>query len=416
MKKLWEVIKFVGRLFFKPRTTFKGYKIALVCLLNFILIMNLLTIIIVIFSIAIGFFISEITLPLLIVPVITILFFALTSLTPRYKRVFLTCGIALPIIFWIIIPIAFSKISEAPMNYFVSPSALAIDNNGNLYSLCIQSPNIFKFNPDGQLVSKFKVESGMQKIVVDSKGKIYVAIYKGRGAGKCVKLDTEGKTIKEFPVKLDRMCDLAVDRKGNIYILTRWGKSLWERWVRVFSVEGKFLYTITKDFYKEKAKERPKRYMPWGITFDKEENLYIANFFGQIIKFDHTGHLLKIFFEDIDPNKSPHRRLISVDVDEEGYIYTAYSRRGTAPPTTPPIIKLNPTGEKIAVFDYPLQGSNFLSEITVDREGNIYAISGYESKILKFDKNGNLLLSIAPSNFWARIYSKIAIKSSIQWG
>lgn len=415
MKKVWKTIKFIGRLFFKPRTTFKGYKITFVCFLDFILIMNLLTIVVVIFSIAVGFFIFEVILPLLIIPIITILLLAPTSITSRHKKAFLTCGIALPIIFWIMIHVVSSEIFEAPMNYFVSPSALAVDNNGNLYSLCGQSPNVFKFTPDGQLISKFKVESGMGKIAVDSKRKIYVTICKSQEEGKCVKLDAEGKTIKEYPVKLDKMHDLLVDRKGNTYILNKWGKSIWERWVRVFNADGEFLYTIAKDFYKEKSRELPHRYMPWGITFDEEENLYIANFFGQIVKFDHTGHLLKTF-ESIDPEKSPYQKLISINVDKEGNIYTTYSRKGTATP----IIKLSPTGKEIAVFNHTIKGSKnlpiFLTGITVDRKGNIYAISSYESKILKFDKNGNLLLSIVPTNFWAKIYSKIALKSSIQWG
>jgi sugar lactone lactonase YvrE len=417
MKKVWDVIKFVGRLFFKPRTTFKNCKIALICLLDFILIVNLLTVIIVIFSIAIGFFIWEVTLPLLIVPIVTILLLALTSLVSRYKRVFLTCGIALPIILWIMIPVAFNKISEAPVNYFASPSSIAIDSNGNLYSLCgIRSPNIFKFNPDGRLIAKFRVETGMEKIAVDSKGKIYVTIWKNREEGKWVKLDPEGQIVTERPIKLERMHDLAVAGAGNVYILNKWGKNFRQRWVRIFSSEEKFFSTIGKGFCKEKATEPLRPYMPWAITLDKEKNLYIASFLGQIFKFDHTGQLLEMVYEDLDPRKTPFRFLMAVDVDEEGYIYVVYTKGGTIPPTTLPIVKLSPGGERIRVFDYPSQEFDFISEINVDGEGNVYAIDSFESKILKFDKDGNLLLSIAPSNFWARLRSKIVYKSALLVG
>jgi sugar lactone lactonase YvrE len=402
MGKAWEGIKFSGRLFFKPRTTFKGYKIVFVCFLELILMINLLTIIAGILLITIWPKLPEIILPIIIIPTFSISFFAIAVLAiePRRKRAFLGWGMALPIFFWIMGSlVAFIVMPQASKVSFFAPGDIALDSKGALYVTCPGVERVFKFSPDGGLLLKFG-HAPMFKIAIDDKDIIYVTNWLD---GKIFKFDTVGKLIGELPLKSSLQYSPLVDDEGNIYIL-QW-KMFKEFILDIFDPEGNLLKSIKLD-----APETVK--LPQDIVLGRGGSFYIADpLKGQILKFDFKGRIVKALGSK-DPKDSRYfGRPWAIDVDDEENIYVALFLSREERDFLDPIKKLSLEGDIIKSFGkIPSYNRPYLfpfNDIVADNEGKIYVTDSGNFRIHKLDRDGNYILSIGPTNFWAKLITKM---------
>ncbi len=420
MKKVWGAIKFIGRLFFKPRTTFKGYKITLICLLEFVLIIDLLLIPFVIFC---GVFISFLLLPLkyllplgiitIAIPILSIVCIAKSRHSRRQKG-FLILGMALPLLVFLI-GWSLYMVSSSFTRYFISPENIAIDSKGNIYATSGSSEYIFKFDPTGKQVLKFGQKDRMpQRIAIDNQGIIYATEL---FAKKILKFKTTGEFIEEIPINIEKRIlikDLEVNDKGNIYLLVSQGEQERPRKYKarmpVFNAQGKFLFDIPIDKDREKVS-------CWDFSMDSKGNIYLGDLHSyQILVFDSRGQLIKTL--GTKDSKSPHYfgAPWNIDVDNESNIYIARSfnlHKGDADFVT----KLNSEGKILMtikgkkVKDWTEYLAPF--DIEVDNQGNIYVADlSLNHQIYKFDKEGKQLLSIKPTNIWARICIKILKEKS----
>ena len=290
MKKLWEITKFVGRLFFKPRTIFKGYKVIFICLLELILVIDVLMILCGICFVTfepslpslghLPLFITHLIyivtvppvwfhhsplkfiLPLIIImlftPMMSIIFL---SISPRIKsntrkKGLLYFGIILPLLIWFIVLFTAKETLLAVTNRFPFPENLTIDNEGNIYIASLSSFPIFKVDPNGKLLSRLDERGSMpNRVTIDNKGIIYATEL---FAKKILKFKTNGEFIEKIPIDIEKRIlikDLEVNDKGNIYLLINQGEQEKPRKYRnrmpVFNPQGKFLFDIPINKYRK---------------------------------------------------------------------------------------------------------------------------------------------------------------------
>ncbi len=422
MKKVWGSLKFSGRLFFKPKTTFKGYKIALICFLEFILIVDLLLIPVVIIYGVIPFLLLPLKylLPLGIItialPISSIICISKSRHSRRQKG-FLISGLALPLLVFLIgwsLCVIFSSFTR----YFMSPENIAIDSKGNIYATSTASEYIFKFDPTGKQVLKFGQKDRMpQRITIDNQGIIYATELLEE---KILKFKTTGEFIEEIPIDIEKkilIADLEVNDKGNIYLLVsqrereKYGK--YRDRLPVFNAQGKFLFDIPIDKDREKVS-------CWDFSMDRKGNIYLGDLHSyQILKFDSRGQLIKTLGTK-DPKDSHYFGAPwDIDVDDEGNIYIARSF-GPRKEGTDFVTKLNSEGKILATIkgEKVKDWTEYLAphDIEVDNQGNIYVADPvFNHQIYKFDKEGKQLPSIRPTNIWARICIKILKEKSKKW-
>lgn len=252
---------------------------------------------------------------------------------------------------------------------------------------------------------------------VDDKDHIYIA---DTGNNRIVHLDEKGNLVRILDVKespLKKPEGIFLDGKGDIYIADTGNK----RVVRLDSA-GKLI----KEFKRPNTKFLPEafKYDPIKLVVDKRGFLYIATLGGYqgLLQLDPEGNFQSFFganktefsvmdaFKRVVYTREMYLREISklpgsvvnVTIDKTGLIYTL-----TKEVEKGQIKKLNMAGkdlfaskdeysEKVVnrVFGetrYWEKGKPTLTDLTVDRNGNITAIDSTLKTVNQYDGNGNLL-------------------------
>lgn len=445
MKKLWEISKFIGRLFFKPRTAFKGYKVIFICLLELILVIDVLMILCGIcfitfepslpdlghFSLFIThliYIVSSLTswfhhstlkfiLPLIIImlftPMMSIIFL---SISPRVKnntrkKGLLYSGIILPLLIWFIVLFTAKETLLAFTNRFPSPENITIDNVGNIYIVSLTSSPIFKVDPDGKLLSKLGEEGRMlNRVTFDKKEEIIYATE--LFAKKILKFKTNGEFIEKIPIDIEKRIlikDLEVNDKGNIYLLINQREQEKPRKYRnrmpVFNPQGKFLFDIPINKYR-------KKFSFHDFSMDREGNVYLGDLKSyQILKFNPQGQLIKTLGTKDSESPLYFGCPWTIDVNDEGNIYIAQPFMPRHKKDKAFVTKLSPEGKILMMLkskEVKGWGEGFFPmDIKVDGKDNIYVADSMNGVIYKFDKEGKQLPSIKDRNIWARILVKL---------
>jgi len=440
MKKIWEAIKFVGRLFFKPRTIFKGYKVIFIYLLELILVMDVLMILcgicfitfepslpnlghLPLFITHLIYTVSSLTdwfhhsplkfiLPLIIImlftPMMSIIFL---SISPRVKsnirkKGLLYSGIILPLLIWFIVLFTANKTLLAFTNHFPFPENITIDNVGNIYIACPPSGYIFKVNPSGKLLSKFEHKGSMpNRVTIDNRGIIYATELLAK---KILKFKTNGEFIEKIPIDIEKRIlikNLEVNDKGNIYLLINQGEEEKPRKYRnrmpVFNPQGKFLFDIPINKYR-------KKFSFHDFSMDREGNVYLGDLKSyQILKFNPQGQLIKTLGTKDSESPLYFGCPWTMDVNDEGNIYIAQLFSPRHKENKAFITKLSPEGKILMTLkSEKVKGwveGLCPTDIEVDGKGNIYVANRMNGVIYKFDKEGKQLPSIKDRNIWARI-------------
>ncbi len=156
------------------------------------------------------------------------------------------------------------------------------------------------------------------------------------------KFDKSGKQVADWPVLPDtvvgaaRLFDLAVDNRGQVYVLDPVGKTL-----EVYDNSGKLIgHRNTNNKFAA--------YAPSGLAVDSAGNVYIANTGGSdIIKIDPNDNLVKVIsgdqdFPTVNGKIDPHRadQPFDVTVGDDGSVYVVDLHQR--------IIKYTPDGKYVA--------------------------------------------------------------------
>lgn len=122
------------------------------------------------------------------------------------------------------------------------------------------------------------------KMAIDGDDSIYIVL---RNAGEVVVLDPNGQRKGEIgSPKIAACCDVALDGRGDVYLLSRKGDA-----VHIFDVHGaltrKFgAHVLGNDGFAQ----------PSAIDIDSKGRIWIADSVGQVVKaFDSAGTLLGMF-------------------------------------------------------------------------------------------------------------------------
>jgi hypothetical protein len=283
------------------------------------------------------------------------------------------------------------KMVYAPL---AQPKDIFIDGNDNIYIADTGNSRIVQLDPKGDLIRVLDVkESPLKKpegLYVDKNGDIYVA---DTGNKRVVRLDSDGKLIKEFKrpeskflpesFKYDPI-KLVVDKRGFLYIATLGGyqgllqldpdgkfQSFFGANKTVFSVADamkRMLYT--REMYLREISKLPGSVA--SVTIDDNGFIYtvtkdIAK--GQIKKLNIAG-------KDLLAAKT------ELDDTEVEKVY----------------------GEVRFTRGLPANSKPQLSDLTVDKNGNITAIDSSLKYMNQYDANGNLLF------FWSGDSSSVSSK------
>ena len=265
---------------------------------------------------------------------------------------------------------------------FSSPSAIAVNDNGDVY--VIDSPYwVQKFTSEGEFICKwggrgdgdgeFNNPGG---IAVDDNGDLYVA---DTNNSRICKFTSDGEFISQWEVKgngdneFSSPMDMAVDKDGNVYVIDRRNESIYK-----FTSDGEF---ITK--WRSSYREEGIFYEPTDIAIDYDGNIYVAyEKDHRIQKFTSDGKFLS--------------KWTSQGLRHDSHLYASDWIGGTGPCSIAVhnnIVYVSDSGfRQIHMFTskgislgkiktrvkYPYAG------IAVDADGNIYAADTYNICIRVF--------------------------------
>ncbi|MCK4353062.1 hypothetical protein KAW65_06630 [candidate division WOR-3 bacterium] len=220
----------------------------------------------------------------------------------------------------------FRAVKHTPgKEYFINPTAVAIDGKGNILVSDIRLNELKKFEPNGCLlwsVGGFGREEGkfsyIGDLCVDKLNNVYVA---DNNNGRVQKFDKDGNFILSFKLpKLHRavsgaLFDVYIGEDGNIYTKGR---------IQVFTPDGEFI---------KESKFRPSirpadisdRISPC-VTFDKYGNIWKFVVPGRpglipikIYVFDELGEILDVYTaENFD---KPPRIISDIEFDKDGNLW-----------------------------------------------------------------------------------------------
>lgn len=286
-----------------------------------------------------------------------------------------------------------SRLVYSPL---VKPKDLFIDDKDNIYVADTGNSRIVQFDPDGKLVriidSKASPLKNPEGLFVAKNGDIYVA---DTGNKRVVKLDASGTLIKEFKrpdskflpeaFKYDPI-KLVVDKRGFLYIATLGGY----QGLLQLDPEGSF-----QSFF--------------------GANKTVFSFMDAMKRLLYTREM---YLREI--SKLPGS-VASVTIDDNGFIYTVTKNIDSSQ-----IKKLNIAGKDLLAVkneysDDTAATKTFgelrfpnrektkpqLSDVTVDKSGNITVIDSALNYLNQYDANGNLLF------FWSGDSSSSASKLGI---
>ncbi|MEW6618037.1 MAG: CARDB domain-containing protein [bacterium] len=123
------------------------------------------------------------------------------------------------------------------------------------------------------------------------------------------------------------------------------------------------------------------KFHPSYVALDREENIYVTNHSntGEILKFDSKGGLIEIIGQDEGLN---HPEGIAIDSEDNLYVADTNNNR---------IVKFDKDGRLIMEIG---KGFNKPTGVTLDEKGNIYVTDSNNNRILKFNQAGELLIEI----------------------
>jgi tripartite motif-containing protein 71 len=281
-----------------------------------------------------------------------------------------------------LLPVEFVwKITGAP-NPFNAPVGIALDPQGYLYIMDTKNARIQKFDSDGKFIlmwgspgsgeGQFSITVPDEgRLAVDAQGNVLVLDVSN---GRVQKFDSNGKFLTQWGTsgkgdgQFIEASDIAIDQQNNVYVV-----DYQNRVVQKFDENGKFLLRWGKT-----GLEDGEFAGLFSVAIDPDGNVLVADEVGRIQKFDRDGKfLLKIPLEKIDDRSID---TWNIAIDTQGNIYVA-DNGGIR------IVKFNRNGEIVASWRGGETGAglfNNLQDIAVDIQGNVYISDRGSNLVQKF--------------------------------
>jgi DNA-binding beta-propeller fold protein YncE len=189
-----------------------------------------------------------------------------------------------------------------------APSDVEIGPDGNIFVADWGTNKVFKFSPDGELLTKFGGDGNgpgqfgtfsPDFLAISPAGEIFTFDENENDAGeefdRVQVFDADGKFLREFPIETDEpeIEDMAIGPDGNLY-LVEWFDDI----LLKFSPDGELLGQVGEDALYWAG--------PRKIDIDDAGNFYLATWGGDniVMKLDPQGNLIAQFGVDIDDGES----------------------------------------------------------------------------------------------------------------
>jgi sugar lactone lactonase YvrE len=275
---------------------------------------------------------------------------------------------------------------------------VTFDTSGNLYVADQRTETISKITPGG-VVSTFAHDGSfsLEGMAIDASGNLYVSNY----GYSLIQKVTPGGVVSTFASGVTNPGGLAFDASGNLY---------------ASSLTGNLIYKITPAGVVSTFASSVGLNYPQGLAFDADGTLYVANALGgSVSKVDTHGNVTT-FVSGI----GGYPRYVAFAPPVASRAYALVSRFGTSGPgqlQNPNDIAIDGSGNRfvadqlnsrIVKFDY---NGNYLSQfggsgsasgkcnqpegLAVDGSGYVFVADTYNHRVQKFDSNGNFI----PSSF-----------------
>jgi sugar lactone lactonase YvrE len=217
------------------------------------------------------------------------------------------------------------------------PRALAVDQQGNIFTIDQISNQIFKFNSQGKLLLKFA----------------------GSGSG-------EGQLGRapNYPAGLYSTDSLQVDAQGNLYVLDNYNYR-----IQKFDNNAHFLLKIGS-----KGVEDGQFNSPQYFRLDPSGNFYVWDYNGpdlqRLQKFSPTGNFLyKLEFQH--SNVQPEQANPTLKFDPSNYSFKIATSAAT-------------------------EATPLFNSFQLDRQGNLYILGALPTHVRKLNSEGQLLADYSP--------------------
>ncbi len=303
--------------------------------------------------------------------------------------------------------------------YFNHPSGVAVDDEGFVYMVDMESSCIHKFTSDGHFVSRWgKDGSGdgefylPSEIAIDNRNRfLYVA---DMGNDRVQKFTLDGKFLAKWGEEYGgKFKDVAVDSKGFVYVadsknkrihkftsdgisVIEWGKeSIVSEEEEFISLTGVAIDSMDSVYVSDKAAHRVYKFAsdgtflakwgemgdgdgqlshPKGIAVDKQDYIYVADSKNhRIQKFDSDGKFLAKWGSTLADSRT-------LDIlDEYIRLLELYD-----PGSSEQALRYLSTD----AGDGELQGP---VDVAVDRNGVVYVADADNHRVQKFDQNGKFV-------------------------
>lgn len=236
-------------------------------------------------------------------------------------------------------------------------------------------PPLFVANIYGQEGYPLK---GPLAVALGNDGQIIVA---DSGNSKVQVFDHNGNLLKRFGQfgqgvgELNYPSSIAINSEGLIYV----GDFNNNR-IQVFSENGRLINTLDK-------KKLGHTIAPLALTFDREDNLYIANRTGEIMIFDRNGkRKLKFGRAGSKQGHFSYPNGIAVGPSKKIYVSDSGNFR---------VQVFDPQGKLIKVIEQDQLKVAIPKGIAVDHKERIYLVDNFQHRVNVFDKDWKYLFNFA---------------------
>jgi DNA-binding beta-propeller fold protein YncE len=177
---------------------------------------------------------------------------------------------------------------------YTRPHGMRIDRQDNIWTTDVNGHTVTKMSPSGEILltlgtkgqagnwdegANTRLLNEPTDIAITAAGDFFIVEGHGRGEGRVLKFDKNGKFIRSWggngngPGQFNQPHSIAVDSKGLVYVADRENRR-----VEVFDSDGKYL------------KEWKFAGLPCGFFLSRDGQLYLTSgFAGQILKLDSNG-------------------------------------------------------------------------------------------------------------------------------
>jgi len=331
---------------------------------------------------------------------------------------------------------------------FTTASALAIDNNDNIYIVDPVKCQVRKFTPEGELICAwggFGFKKGLflspEGIAIDSHDDVYVADTLNH---RIQKFTSDGKFICQWggkgegKGKFQRPSEIVVDNSGYVYVLDSWNRrickftpegkfvSLWQSWGSK-SIISWFMVNVSMTQSEMEAGSLD----PDRIAIDNDGYVYVkGGWLDTIYKFTPSGDFVSkcegYEYEKLFLYKEKNGNLYRIEsnkiqkftMDEELVFEWSNKGSGDGEFSKPRSIAVNDNADVYVIDNYRVQKLTSAGEficawgkkgdgdgefdsprdITVDKNGNVYVVDSESygavdtgNRVNKFTSEGDFI-------------------------